>query len=294
MTNKTIFYHVSGRPHLPYLVVSLHTLRQYWDGEIRVYAWPESIETVRQIGIDKTLDIWPIADPCIEGRTKGSYYLPKIRIAQKLHDCNVALYLDCDTSIAGPLNGLFDAAEKKGFACTQFNKWKSTQRVIQNRLGRLRKFDAIPGDALDELAKEGWPSLNCGIWATQPNSKILPVWYDYTALSRGIFIPDEMCLHILMVTMPNDMQVISGRYNTSPKYQSFPDDEIKVWHYHGDLAVRMKANGIKSFEGYQRWFQLFEEVCQRNIGGINEWLPTCGNASLFELMRMRKNNIPIA
>jgi len=60
---------MSGQAHLPYLAVCLHTLRNHWDGSIRVFAWPESIDIVREIAKDERLGIeCELRDPAYRAR----------------------------------------------------------------------------------------------------------------------------------------------------------------------------------------------------------------------------------
>ena len=54
MTRRVV-YLMSGPAHMPYLVCSLWTLRQHWDGEIVVVAWPNSIELVEEVARDRVL-----------------------------------------------------------------------------------------------------------------------------------------------------------------------------------------------------------------------------------------------
>ncbi len=47
MKNR-VFYVMSGPAHLPYLLASLKTLREHYDGEIVVFAWEESFFGINQ------------------------------------------------------------------------------------------------------------------------------------------------------------------------------------------------------------------------------------------------------
>ena len=51
MKNR-VFYVMSGPAHLPYLLASLKTLREHYDGEIVVFAWEESFPIVDKMSED--------------------------------------------------------------------------------------------------------------------------------------------------------------------------------------------------------------------------------------------------
>jgi hypothetical protein len=284
--NKVVYYHVSGRAHLPYLVVSLKTLREWWSGEVRVYAWPESIDTVKQICLDSRLAATAFEDEKIEGSGKGTHYLPKIRIAQTLREYDASLYIDCDTSINGNLEALFVAGQQAGFAVPQFNDWNTGRGVIKARLERLKQFSpTIPASLVDQLCNSEYPSLNCGVWACHHSSIVLPVWYDWTRTALGVFIPDEMTLHVLQLRFPT-LRIVDGRYNASPKYWS-RKSEPAIWHYHGNLATKRMGDGdgpAKSEKGMSMWWNLFDKCRKEHVGSINDWLYTCGNSHLERLI----------
>lgn len=74
---------MSGQAHLPYLAVCLHTLRNHWDGSIRVFAWPESIDIVREIAKDERLGIeCELRDPAYRARRderrQGNAVVPQV------------------------------------------------------------------------------------------------------------------------------------------------------------------------------------------------------------------------
>lgn len=194
--NQRINYLMSGRPHLPYLVASLFTLREHFSGEVVVYAYPESYPAVKRISEDARLYIeareW---SPSYRG--KNGQFINKILMMQK-QDCSVALYLDADTTIHGDLGPLFEAAWRHSFLATQFNNWRTNGRVIRKRIMRLRGFKEIDQEMVETiLSQDWWPSPNGGVFACRPESEVLSVWHQWTMAARSIFIADETVLHVL-------------------------------------------------------------------------------------------------
>jgi len=170
MKGRAVCYLISGPAHLPYLVVSLYTLRKHWSGEVRVYVWPESQSIVERIAQDSRLDIQVIPrEPRYRG--KNAQGLDRIRLAQEVKD------------VHEDLADLFRVAEQCGYTATQFCDWVSCGAKISRRVDRLRSV--IEGErhgwidaVLDPSAR--WPSVNCGVFASRCDSPVLPVWEKWT------------------------------------------------------------------------------------------------------------------
>ena len=173
---REIAYLMSGRPHLPYLLTSLYTLRNHWEGPVVISAWEESFDMVEQIVKDGRLDgIGKIRiakrEPAYRG--KNDQFMDKIHMVMA-SDANTVLYLDADTTIHGDLTPLFESAEKFGFCATQFCEWKC-DGMARNRIEKLRPFPTIPQEHIDHLLQAPeWPSVNGGVWAARPSSTVLP------------------------------------------------------------------------------------------------------------------------
>ena len=269
-SEKTIVYLISGEGHLPYLTVSLYSLRRWWSANIVVYAWPESSVIVRRMAEDKRLGIEHIRwEPAYRG--SNAQFICKTLVMQSV-DAEYALYIDADTLIRGDISPLFDEA-MIGFAATQFNDWTTRTKIIRKRILRLENIEGIDQRLVQKVLLGSWPSVNGGIFACRPNSSVLPTWHDWAVLARSIFICDEVVLHALMPRFmeSNEFNVsLGGKFNSSPIHKSkkLKDDDVVIWHFHGDSNVR--AN--KSPKGVRLWMPLYETVLKMDVGFINEWL----------------------
>ena len=281
-------YLLSGMPHLPYLVVSLSSLRQHWDGEVVVHAWPESYGLVERIAEDARLRIDCVKrEPKLRGR--NAQFLDKIALAMSLEgEVDSLLYLDADTTIHDDLAPLFDLGERFGFCATQFNDWRSSNGLPRKRVQELLKFPEIDKKLIEDATTRCWPSVNGGVWAARPGSPVLQLWHEWTlAAKEGLFIADEAVLHLMgpRFVPTGEMTIATrfGRWNSSPKFQSrhLADEDVAVWHFHGDSNVRP----AKSQRGYDLWWPLYEECKRLNVGGINEWRQGVGNKWLNTLER---------
>ncbi len=278
-----VIYVMSGRAHLPYLIVSLYTLRDHFSGPVQIFVWPESQECVEEIVKDKRLGYISCRPWNPDYRGKNAQFICKQHVMASLPPRGVNLYLDADTMVRGPLDPVFRLAEGAGFCATQFNHWLSSGRGIQKRLARLRGRIPEMEDLLDSLRDRPWPSVNGGVFACRSDSPVLPNWIDWTWQFRDIFIADETALHpIVAKFFPENLSVSQeGRFNSSPKFRSpeLTDEDVHVWHFHGDSNVRPN----KSKKGLEMWWPVYQECLSLNLGNIRAWLDTVNNKWLNRL-----------
>jgi hypothetical protein len=288
---RCVCYLVSGPAHLPYLAVSLYTLRRFWSGMVHVYAWPESYEIASRIAADPLIcafcsDIKP-EQRC---RLIGGQPFDRIRIMQDGSTKQTGLYLDCDTIVDGDVQPLLLHAEAFGFVFTQFCKWTTAGSKIRSRISRLVGIEGIPQDAVQRIMEWPMPSVNTGIFACRADSPVLDEWHGYIELAKHLFIGDEISAHAVAskyidpeqaktINCPAGILVVSGGdvsiagggvWNCSPKFQpaGLWDYRVRIWHGHGDCFTRPD----KSPKGVDLWWPLLGEVFERNVGGIQEWL----------------------
>jgi hypothetical protein len=293
---REVCYLMSGNAHLPYLLVSLHTLRRHWQGSVRVYAWPESFDIVERMARDDNLRILPIAhEPKYrarrdEGRQgKNDQFIDKIRLFSSLEDVDTVLYLDADTSVHGDLAPLFKAAEQYGFCATRFSNWIAQGSIPRGRIERLVEIPEIDGRYIKAVLDVPWPSVNGGVWAANPTSQVFDLWEQWTWGARFQFIADEAVLHVLMPKfLPLGEMTVwpDGRFNCScnPKWMpsGLTEEQIRVFHYHGDSNARPnKFDGA----GVKRWWPMWEECLEKNVGGVQDWIGRIENKWMAELAK---------
>lgn len=279
---KCCYYLITGPSHLANLAVSLISLRNHWQGEIVVHAWPQSIDIATKICAD------PNIDARCEERTaayqrKNAQEIAKIAYIQEMHEWDQIVYIDADTIIRKPITPLFDECNThEGFVGTQFCDWFMRQGIPRRRVERLRGIPGIHQGCVELALKPQRYSYNSGIFACRPSSRVLPVWGEWTTLSKHIYISGETALHAVAMMFPI-MTMTNGVYNNSPIFQSktLSDSEVAIWHFHGDCNVRPN----KSERGTAIWYQDFEKVMARNIGEIQSWVTSIGNEFLCDLLK---------
>ncbi len=287
MPKRLITYLMSGPAHLPYLVASLSTLRDWAkDATVQVVAWPESHEVVSRMCGDVRLGVDSVVRREPEYRGHCDQFLDKLRLVQSVSGYDSVLYLDADTTVHGPLTPLFEAAERCGFAATQFCDWTMRNGIPRSRVAELLKFPEVPECWVrSAVGTPSLPSVNGGVWAAVPESAALDSWRRWTEPCLSLFIADERVLHVVVAKYRacGYLGVLNGRYNCSPKYQpaGLPDAEVVIRHYHGDSNVRPD----KSPYGWELWAPIWRACLDEDLGGCRDWWRGVGNKWMGRLAR---------
>lgn len=271
---------MSGSAHLPYLIVSLKSLRRHWSGNVIVRAWPESYDLVKSSvsQFDDTIEV-VLRDP--EYRGKNAQFIDKIRVAMN-DTSDEVLYLDADTMVMRNPSIVFDqlaigSGYVWGFAPTQFNDWTSNIGMPSKRVKGLVGRCGIDQGGVRAALEQPFPSPNGGIWAARPGSPILAAWFKQTLNVKDLFIADETVLHIIVSGFKMDCL---ENWNCSPKYSRCPDEDVGIWHFHGDSNVRPN----KSQKGYDLWMPEFIKCLRDDVGGMKSWIGEVGNRYINDLI----------
>ncbi len=286
--NHQVIYLISGPAHIPYVTVSIWSLRTRakYTGPVIVFSWPESTGFLRALERDDRLNIWVSErEPKLRraaGLGGNSQGLDRIDLAMSL-DSDVVLYIDADSSVHGDITPMFAEAERCGYCATQWCDWWTNNGKTRGRIRALADVESLPRDYVHELITKQYPSLNCGVFATKPDSPLLPQWYDWCKACGPMFISDERTQHLLMVKYPEQMSVMmGGSYNCSHKYRpaNLNPNDVNIWHYHGDSNTKPG----KSPEAMAMWSELWKECLEKDIGSVRSWWQDCGNRHLPKMM----------
>lgn len=283
-----VIFLMTGPSHLPNLCVSLMSLRNVWDGMVFVYAWEDSFEIAEKICKDHRINAVPVlCHPTHGYRGKNSQEISKIDLIQQIKDYDVVVYLDADLIIKKSIQPLIDATDNEsGSVITQFNSWSMRNGIPRGRVKRLLQFPEVDAEWVHESMKFQYPALNSGVFACRPDAPMLPEWGRWTEISRTIYISGESALH--PISLKYKIPVLrNGVFNCSTKYQSpsLPDEDVAIWHFHGDSNTRYN----KSPRGVRMWYPEFEKIMDQNVGEIEDWINAIPNRFLVQL---RANGIP--
>lgn len=287
--NRQVMYVMSGAAHCPYLVASLWTLRQHYQGPVVIHAWDDSFPMCSHMALDSRLqgtgglEVFNTNPPDeILSWRKNRQFGHKIWLARE-SKADAVLYLDADTTIHGSLEVLFKGVERDcTLYLTQFNDWDMSGGIVQKRVRRTEPH--LPANpyhtVIDNICGTDFPSVNGGIWAAKPTSPALSEWYEMTKACRRIFIADEACLHILAGRWKGTemVQILrGGLYNMSARQKFWPSGtqptDIRVMHYHGDSNCRPD----KAPQGSEYWWLCWKSLWRQNIGNVQQWRKDISN-----------------
>jgi hypothetical protein len=264
MANQGIIYYNHGSGCAARLVVSLYSLRSVYSDDIAVISdGDESNELCQKMANDASLGI-QVVKPNINVKLGRNHsYLAKCRLHEHT-PFDVSLYIDADTIVKGDLTHLIPLAEENEFVVSQFSKWKSNGRMISRRIRdwqHIRPRDIKP-------ALDFGPAVNTGVMSFVKESSFMKDWFRIARKGRGFFIPDETSCQLLLHRYPN--KVVDWKNNASCRYDDVEEESVKLIHYHGRKHCR--AGDPMPFHG-EKWVNLYREVFDKNIAGIQDWSP---------------------
>jgi hypothetical protein len=185
--------------------------------------------------------------------------------------------LDADTLIVGPIDELFEAAERDAFCVAPLGAWRSDGRTIG---GRIRTWSPWLPDDIEPALRFG-PAINCGVVVFQRDARILRDWLSLALPGRDTFIPDEVCCQVILHRYRHGL--LDTRWNRSCKYDDANHPDTRIIHFHGRKHCRP---GLP-YHG-ERWVEQFRRVSSANLAGVRGWLPA-GDRTLARFLLSTAN-----
>jgi hypothetical protein len=269
--SKGVIYYNRGTACAVRLLVSIYSLRRFYEGPITILAdGASSYKICSLIAEELRCDIklWS------SGISTGSneVYLAKTRYHVGTPYL-LTIALDADTVVVAPVDELFDFARSDGFCVARFSNWKTSQFTIAKRIARWKNYLS---DDINPALSFG-SAINCGVVVFAKDTPLYSDWYKYALLGRNTFIPDEVCCQIILHRYPH--RLLDSCWNRSCKYDNPRNPSTKIIHYHGRKHCR---KGLP-FSG-DIWIDLFREVHLQNLARIQEWMPA-GDRMLTEFLK---------
>lgn len=265
-----VIYFLMGDKHAVQLVVSLRSLRDFWQGPVAILCGDDKALSIAEqcasdVRLDPVLAIRFDALERQEGWTRsGRGYMNKAHALSLLSPFERTVFFDADTLIVGDFRELWPRDEFVHL--TQFCSWTCKDRRIRGRVELWR--EAMPKEVARALAwrngvDKGLPAINTGVMAwTRETKRFLDAWRETTA-KNVIFMADELAAQLIFLDFPH--VVFPHEYNASPIH-SRELGEVKVWHNHGmKCVVRQNAHRI--------WWPHYERCLEDNIAQLAYWTP---------------------
>ena len=269
--NRGIIYYNIGRSHLVRLLVSLYSLRRFYNGPVTILSeGDDSFGICLNIAeaLDAEVTKWNCGVPAGENRrflAKTRYHIGS--------PYEITIALDADTVVLGPIDQLFCEAELAPFCVAQFADWTTHHRLISKR---LRAWQGLRPDDIAPAIGFG-PAINCGVVTFRNNSTFCRDWLHLSLPGRETFIPDEVCCQLSLHRYPH--RILDQKWNRSCKYDDPEKPDTRIVHYHGNKHCRL---GLP-FHG-RLWMREFEGAYAQNLAKVQEWCPA-GDFTLTRFLR---------
>jgi len=248
---KGVVYQLMGNRYLHHAMVSIYSLRKYYNGPVCIQT-PEVDGAPNRIAADKRLNLSVRELPRL--KCLNSIYVAKTTIHRHTPFQRNA-YLDADTIVMGPIDELWP---KEGeFVVTQFGNRKTNHGRVA---GRINKWRGLAKVHVEEQLKNPKPSPNAGVFGFDREDPFMDEWHELAWRGARLKIPCESSLNILYYKTRH--RLLDDRYNCSPRSGVNWKSPV-IWHTHNATHRYKVLNGM--------FDRMLKEIKTQNLGNINEW-----------------------
>jgi len=261
MESKGVVYlNILGNSCAERLVVSLWSLRRYYDGPIAILYDDASEDITRIIAQYHGVQAERIPfDTPTKPRRNKAYVCKTLMPHYSPYERTV--FLDADTLIEGPIDPLFDWLDSNPVIVTQFAEWVTTGRKMKGRIRKLSGISPLVDAAIDHVTKNSYPALNTGVMGWQRNAPFLADWQALGKALSGRFIADELAAQL---ALPGSSHLLlDDRWNCSPIYGQYQSEAV-IWHFHG-------GKHLKKEQGRRLWAPAFRECMMLDFAEVARW-----------------------
>lgn len=259
---KGVIYFNLGSKCLLRAIVSIHSLRKYYDGPIAIISTGSDSDKLCD-SLFKGTDIQIVkASFPISLQGKNEVYLKKASV-NDWTPFDVSVFLDADTIVKGPIDELFELAEEHDFVVPQFTNWTTKKGSIKRR---IEGWKEIYPDLM-EAALDFGPAVNCGVFAFKKDTEFAAKWCSNVTPGRLNFIPDETGMQVVIHQYKHF--VCDQKYNVSCKYSKPDDEDARIIHYHGRKHCRIDEDGKIPYHG-DIWLAEHKEATAKDFLNISK------------------------
>lgn len=264
MSDKGVIYYNRGDSCIIRLLVSIKSLRNYYDGPITVFLENSNLDKFNSFVNKYNFSIFNV-----DSQKLDSSYVRKIAIS-KLSPYDKTVFIDADTLIVGKIDEIFDNIEDNDLVVTQFCDWLSSGGAIGRRIKGFSKY--ITEETLKKALDYG-PAINTGVYGFHKNCSMFDEWLQLAKMGQSsrLYIPDEIACQILLHKYK--VKVLGSKYNVSAKF-GMNDEDKRVIHFHGRKHCRR-------FELAEVWIKAFIELLESKEVNISEYINNDNNLRKF-------------
>ena len=248
---KGVIYLIYGPKVAERLVVSIWSLRKYWQGPVTVLCSTTAECSLLAIAaIHLNFELIPVhAEPC-----PHPHWLAKARVPE-YSPYDETIYLDADTLVTGPIDDLFGHE----LTLTEHYKWTTRGSLTRRRIKafavlRDRKVDAMIEHQLNNVL----PAVNGGVLAFRKDTDGLAEWYELTKRLPEYPLSEQTALQLLTSVLPH--RFADERFNRMAEI-GLAIRDVRIWHFYGQRHCWPNS----------QWIPAFQEACELNVGGLADW-----------------------
>jgi hypothetical protein len=251
-----VIYYNTGTTCVVRMLVSIFTLRKFYNGEIAIIS-DGDISTTLCNNLSKDLNVYVL--PIKVERYKSNHHFMVKTMLYKYTPFEQNIYMDADTLIVGNIDELLKV---NGFFVTPISNWRPTHPQIRKRIMDWRsKWPRLIGKAML------YPrAINTGVFGFNINDKIIHDWHKYASRGSDLFIPDEISMQLMLPIYEH--KLLDSKFNCSCAHDVVNSD-TRIIHYHGKKHCDPKYGTL--------WLDVYREVLDNNICGVKDWSPAGDN-----------------
>lgn len=245
-------------------LVSLYSLRKYYNGDITFY-----VEDDYPHELDQALKYFGCNIVHLEKRHDLTTLVRKSSLFEN-PPYDKTLWIDLDTVIVGKVDEMFDYLNNADLCIPDWCGWTNNGGSMSKR---LRRFKGIVEDRFLEEALKPHASINTGVVALRRSPKLSEFIKDVTELANKgaqarIFIPDETAMGLLIPSIAEwglKFHLAPTDYNVSVLHDHGMSKDQRIIHFHGGKSV-LNVPKCELFKA------TLKEMCNSNITNINGFL----------------------
>lgn len=258
MNQAGVTYYNRGTKCLLSLLVSIHSLRTHYAGEITILSeGDESHGICSKIADSVGASIMEVDSGFDAG--KNHCFLAKTVINQWT-PYGITIFLDSDTLVQQPIDQLLELAGTNEFCVARFSNWTVGRGPYSKR---IREWETVAAQDVEATWRFG-VAINTGVLAFDRDAKIFQEWSGLAWKGRANALPDEISCQILLHRHKH--LILPQVWNCSCKYSDPHAPDVRIIHYHGRKHCRP---GLPY--GGDLWTEHFSVVWRANIADVRSW-----------------------
>lgn len=246
-----------GTEYMIRSLVSLISLKKWWDGNITVFVEnspDEYFNCLNELGVNIQK---------IEDSKEDDIRLKKIEICSRTPYENT-LWVDADTLVCGDINEMFAylgagcdmVLTEYGYSPIGSMKIAMKRNSYFNEISSDKHKDKIINTAIDSSAVRG------GVLSFKNKQEIFEDWMSFSksGFEKNIYHFDEVGLQLLS-NIYGSICKVSCKFNYQVNKLSIPQDDIRILHY-------QRSRHLMNTGHCRCWKIIFEDMLKENVANI--------------------------